>query len=166
LAVRTLPEFILDTSAFINGWNHHYRLPVFEGVWNALGAAMNDGVIVAPSEVLVELSSRTGDPLHTWALNYPDAFIPPAAAWQPHLGTLQSHAPHWFAGTGQHDADPFVVAMAMEDRLPVVTYEGIAFSGDAARVATQRRSMPHVCALVGVQVATMFDVLNHLGLVL
>lgn len=164
--VRTLPEFILDTSAFINGWNHHYRLPVFEGVWNALGGAMNDGVIVAPSEVLVELSSRTGDPLHKWAMKYPGAFIPPAPSWQPHIGALQSHARHWFAGTGQHDADPFVVAMAMEERLPVVTYEGVAFSGNAARVATQRRSMPHVCALVGVQVATMFDVLNHLGVVL
>lgn len=160
------PEFIFDTSAFINSWNFHYRLPVFQGVWDAVGAAMVDGVVVAPSEVLDELSSRAGDPLHKWCAGHPAAFIPPDASWSPHLATLQGHAPHWFAGTGQHDADPFVVAMAMEQGLPVVTYEGIAFSGNAASVATQRRGMPHVCALVGVSVVTMFDVLNHLGLVL
>lgn len=161
-----MPNFVLDTSAFINSWNHHYRLPVFQGVWDALGQAMTDGVVVAPSEVLVELSRRSGDPLHTWAQGYPAAFVPPAASWLPHVATLQAHAPHWFTGTGQHGADPFVVAMALDAGLPVVTYEGQAFSGNPARVATQRRAMPHVCALVSVPVLTMFDVLDHVGLVL
>jgi hypothetical protein len=58
------------------------------------------------------------------------------------MGALRLHAPHWFVGTGQHDADPFVVAMAIEEGVPVVTYEGIAFSGDPARVRTQRCAMP------------------------
>jgi len=104
--------------------------------------------------------------LHQWTLPHQAAFAPPAQSWQAHIGVIQGHAPHWFAGTGNHDADPFVVAMAMEEQLPVVTYEGLAFSGNAARVGTQRRAMPHVCALVNVQVLTMFDVLHHLGVVL
>ena len=161
-----MPDFILDTSAFVNGWNFHYRLPVFQGVWDALADAMTNGVVVSPSEVLVELGKRSGDPLHNWAVKFPAAFVPPAASWSAHLAVVQTHAPHWFAGTGQHDADPFVVAMAMEEHLPVVTYEGVAFSGNAASVRTTRRSMPVVCALVSVQVATMFDVLDHLGVVL
>jgi hypothetical protein len=159
-------SFIFDTSAFVNGWNFHYRLPVFEGVWAAIGDARAAGDVVAPSEVLVELSRRSGDPLHTWALANKRAFLPPAATWGPHLAVVRQHAPHWFAGGARHDADPFVVAMAMEERLPVVTYEGRAFSGDAARVSTGRRSMLHVCALVQVQVASMFDVLDQLGVVL
>jgi hypothetical protein len=161
-----LPDFILDTSSYVNGWNFHYRLPVFQGVWDALGEAMTNGAVISPSEVLEELEKRAGDPLHTWAVQFRPAFLPPTAAWPAHLATVQTHAPHWFAGTGQHDADPFVVAMAMEEHLPVVTYEGVAFSGNAASVRTARRSMPHVCALVGVQVASMFDVLDSLGVVL
>jgi hypothetical protein len=116
------PSFVLDTSAFINSWNYHYRLPVFQGVWDALGYALARGQVVAPSEVLVELERRAGDSLHTWAKDFADAFVPPEASWAPHIATLQGHAPHWFAGTGQHGADPFVVAMAMEAQLPVVTY--------------------------------------------
>jgi hypothetical protein len=161
-----LADFILDTSGYVNSWNHHYRLPVFQGVWDALGWALAKGDVISPSEVLVELAKRSGDPLHKWCAQYPRAFIPPAASWAPHLANLRGYAPHWFAGAGQHDADPFVVAMAMDMQLPVVTYEGQAFSGNAASVRTQRRGMPHVCALAGVPVVTMFDVLNHLGVVL
>lgn len=150
----------------MNGWNFHYRLPVFQGVWDAIGGAMKENVVVSPSEVLEELSRRAGDPLHTWAAQFQAAFWSPEESWRPHLAAVKMHAPHWFEGTAVHVADPFVVAMAMEERLPVVTYEGIAFSGDAARVRTARRSMPHVCALVNVRVASMFDVLDHLGVVL
>jgi hypothetical protein len=159
-------SFILDTSAFINSWLFHYRKPVFAGVWDALGDAMDDGVVVAPSEVLVELSKKAGDDLHTWANDHSNAFKPPDASWTAHFGTLEAYAPHWFTGTGKHDADPFVVAHAMVEGLPLVTYEGVAFSGEPASVATQKRAMPHVCAAVGVQVATMFDVLHHVGVVL
>ena len=74
-------------------------------------------------------------------------------------------APHWFEGTGEHDADPFVVAMALDHGVPVVTYEGVAFSGNAAHVRTHRRSILHVCALVGIPTVTMVDVLDHLGVV-
>lgn len=162
---QTLAEFVLDTSAFINGWNHHYRLPVFAGVWDAIGDAMDQGVVVAPSEVLVELGKKTGDALHVWATKRTAGFAPPAASWIAHFASIEAYAPHWFTGT-QHGADPFVVAMALVKGLPVVTYEGQLFSGNPASVKTQRRAMPHVCASAGVPVATMFDVLDHLGVVL
>jgi hypothetical protein len=161
-----MAEFCFDTSAFINSWNFHYRLPVFEGVWTALAGALNDGIVCGPSEVFEEVAVRAGDDLHNWLVDHKDSFIPPAQTWPAHLVTVQQHAPHWFMGTGEHSADPFVVALAMDQQLPVVTYEGIAFSGDAAKVGTYRRSILHVCSLCGVQTVTMFDVLSHLGVVL
>lgn len=160
-----MADFVLDTSAFVNGWNHHYRLPVFQGVWDALGDAIDQGTVVAPSEVLVELDKKAGDALHTWATGHGGGFIAPDPSWITHFGAIRGYAPHWFDGTGKHDADPFVVAMALAESLPVVTYEGQLFSGNPASVKTVKRSMPHVCASVGVTVATMFDVLDHLGVV-
>lgn len=147
----------------MNGWNFHYPPPVFQAVWDAFGQAMDDGDCVAPSEVLVELSKRSGDPLHTWAKGHQTAFLPPLASWQPHLTAIQAFAPHWFSGTGKHDADPFVVAMAMDLGLPVVTYEGRAFSGSPASVATVKRSMIVVCAQFHVPVMLPGDVLVQLG---
>ena len=58
-----------------------------------------------------------------------------------------------------------MVTMGLVHGVPVVTYEGQLFSGNPASVRTQRRAMPHVCAQAGVRVATMFDVLDHLGVV-
>jgi hypothetical protein len=159
-------DFVLDTSALINSWLFHYRLPVFEGVWDAVGDGMDGGTLIAPSEVLVEIDRKAGDDLHAWAVTHNTAFCPPEPTWSAHFGTLEAYAPHWFTGTGKHEADPFVVAMALVEGLPVVTYEGRAFSGEPARVRTQNRGMPHVCASVGVEVATMVDVLDHLGVVL
>lgn len=157
---------MLDTSAFINGWRHHYRLPVFGGVWDALGDAMDDGVVASPSEVLVELGKKAGDPLYEWATDHRVAFVPPEATWIAHFGSIEAYAPHWFKGSGRDEADPFVVAMGLVCGSPVVTYEGQLFSGNPASVRTQNRAMPHVCAQAGVAVATMFDVLDHLGVVL
>lgn len=161
------PKFVFDTSAFINSWRYHYRLPVFEGVWTALGYALAREQIVAPDEVLREVKRKAGGELHDWLAPFPDAFRPPQESWQPHMETVRQHAPHWFSGTADRDAaDPFVVAMALDLALPVVTYEGIAFSGDPARVRTYKRSMPHISKLVGVPTLLMVDVLEELGVVL
>jgi hypothetical protein len=159
-------DFCFDTSAFINSWNFHYRLPVFEGVWRAIGEALGDGTVSSPTEVFEEIAVRAGDDLHEWVIPYKASFVPPSDSWRTHIATIQQHAPHWFAGTDEHSADPFVVALAMDQQLPVVTFEGVAFSGDAAKVGTHRRSILHVCSLCGVQTVTMFDVLHHLGVVL
>ena len=90
---------------------------------------------------------------HDWAHDRSAAFLPPDASWAPHFAEIQLHAPHWFQGTGTHDADPFVVALAKHERLLVVTYEGKKFSGDPAKISTVKRSMPHICRAVGVDVA-------------
>jgi hypothetical protein len=79
------------------------------------------------------------------------------------MAEIQKQAPHWFEGTGTHDADPFVVAQAKACGLIVVTYEGQKFSGETAKISTYRRSMPHICAAMSVEVASIVEVLDHLG---
>jgi hypothetical protein len=159
-------EFVFDTSGYVNGLAGHYRPPVFRGVWDAIGQAMIDGIVVSPSEVLEEIKRRGDVSLYDWAHDRSLAFLPPSASWTPHFAEIQHHAPHWFEGTGTHDADPFVVALAKQERLVVVTYEGKKFSGEPAKISTIKRSMPHICKAVGVDVADIAEVLEHLGVVL
>jgi hypothetical protein len=118
--------------------------------------------VVAPGEVLVELSKRSGDALHAWATDHSGAFLPPPTSITASMGAIQPVAPHWFEGT-EHEADPFVVALAIELGAPVVTYEGVRFDGSPAAVAVRKRSMPIVCAALSVDVATLADVLDDLG---
>ena len=161
-----MPEFAFDTSGFVNGLAKHYRRAVLPGVWDAIGGAMVSGVIVAPSEVLVEIEKRADPDLYEWANDRAAAFLPPDPSWTLHFAEIEQHAPHWFAGTGTHDADPFVVALAKAEGLTVVTYEGQKFSGELSKISTYKRSMPHICAAMKVNVADVTDVLEHLGVVL
>jgi hypothetical protein len=94
----TLPDFVFDTSGFVNAWTKHYRLPVFQGVWDALGHAMDRSVIVSPSEVQVEIVRRADPDLPAWIAGHQAAFRPPEPSWNAHFGTIQAYAPHWFAG--------------------------------------------------------------------
>ena len=126
-------------------------LPVacISGVWDAVATAMDGGVIVSPSEVLNEIKRR-GDPgLYSWANDRATAFVAPEQSWIQHFAEIETHAPHWFDGTGTHDADPFVFAQAKASGLIVVTYEGLKFSGSPAKISTYKRSMPHICSANG-----------------
>ena len=161
---RLLARFGFDTSGYVNGLNGHYRRPVFQGVWDAIADGMDNGVIVSPSEVMEEIRRRADADLYSWTRDHEGAFLPPDASWNEHFAEIERQAPHWFAGTGNHDADPFVVAQARASGLIVVTYEGQKFSGETAKISTYKRSMPHVCAATEVEVATFIEVLDYLGL--
>jgi hypothetical protein len=50
--------------------------------------------------------------------------------------------------------------------LPVVTYERQASNGTPAQVKVLKRSMPIVCKAVSVPSVTMFEVRDHLSVVL
>lgn len=161
-----MADFAFDTSGYVNGLAGHYRRSVLPGVWDAIGQAMDDGVVVSPSEVLEEIKRRGDAALYEWARDRSQAFLPPDTSWGRHLAEIRRHAPHWFEGTGSHDADPFVVALAKQEGLLVVTYEGKKFSGEPAKISTVKRSMPHICRAVGVETADITEVLEHLGIVL
>jgi hypothetical protein len=85
--------FVFDTSAFINGWNDHYPPPTFERVWTFLATQMEDGRLVAPRAVLIEIERRT-DALAEWAKGRP--FTDPSPEVQRRVGELQVDHPGVF----------------------------------------------------------------------
>ena len=81
--------FVFDTSAFINGWNDHYPPPTFMRVWEYLETQMDQGIVIAPRAVLVEIERRT-DALTKWAK--PQTFTDPSPEVQRRVGELQSES--------------------------------------------------------------------------
>lgn len=150
--------FVFDTSAFINGWRHHYFPATFPGVWTTVAAGLNDGRIMAPREVLNELQRRDDD-IYEWARSLSAAFVDPSDEVQNAVGPIYA----LFSRPGDRDAaDPWVVAEALTRGFAVVTYEGRTFAGPVSAKATKQK-IPGVCAQLDVLCITMAEALSELG---
>jgi hypothetical protein len=149
--------FVFDTSAYVNGWRHHFRPRNFPGVWALIEAALDDDRVVSPRAVYTELEAKDDD-VFAWAKPRAARFIDPTEAIQRAAGIIQQDLPNTPL---RNAADPWVIAEAQSRGWTVVTYEGQTFSG----VPTVRwhRSMPGVCQRYGVAAATLPDAIDALG---
>lgn len=149
--------FVFDTSAFLNGWHDHLPPSTFGSVWEFIGAAMENGQIIAPREVLTELRAKD-DEVSAWASERADAFVEASEDVQRRAGEIYELLPN---PNLRDQADPFVIAEAENRSLAVVTYEGRTFSG----VPTTRwwRQMPGICQQLGVGCVTLPESLTDLG---
>lgn len=149
--------FVFDTSSFINGWRDHYPPATFAGVWDLIGAGLDDGRIIAPREVFREIA-RMDDEVHAWARLRADRFVDPITEVQQAVGDIYCQFPK----PGVRDAaDPWVIAEAKVRNLTVVTYEGRAFSGEVLPSAPKK--MPGICAHFGVPCVTLPTAIGQLG---
>lgn len=148
---------VFDTSAFLNGWRHHLFPDTFPSVWELIDAAMTDGRIIAPREVLTELTHKD-DEVAAWAKERADLFVEASELVQRRAGEIYS----LFPNPGLRDqADPFVIAEAELSGYVVVTYEGQSFSGVPTK--NWARSMPGICQHLRVDCCTLPEALTRLG---
>lgn len=115
--------FCLDTSAFINPWNHYYAPDLTPGYWRDLSRLVSDRKVIVSEEVREELE-RIEDSLRDWArLNI--------AVWHPLSDPVQDVVTNIMATWGKlvdsrkdrSRADPFVIATAKVTGSVVVTGE-------------------------------------------
>ena len=150
--------FIFDSSAFINGSQHHYYLDTMGSVWALIEEAIDDGRVVIPREVFREVVEQE-DAISELVRRHEAAVAEPSQNVQARVGRFQQLFPR----PGVRDrADPFIMAEAEIRGYSVVTYEGITFSGAPARGADKK--LPAICAGVGIACGTLPDALRQLGL--
>ncbi len=149
---------VFDTSAFINGWRYHYPPGTFPSVWDLISTAMDDGRIVSPRMVLVELQSKDDD-VYAWARQRAARFVDPTPAVQREIGPIQAMLPN----PGVRDrADSFVMAEAKVRSFTVVTYEGTnTFTGRPTKRADEK--MPGMCRTLGLDCRIVPEALTMLG---
>jgi len=149
--------FVFDTSAYLNGWRYHLRPKNFPGVWVLIEAALDDGRIISPRAVYIELEQKDDD-VHAWAKPRAALFVDPVEAVQRSAGAIQHALPR---NPLRNVADPWVIAEAQARGWTVVTYEGQTFSGVPTR--NWHRSMPGICRHYGVACVTLPDAIDALG---
>lgn len=151
--------YCLDTSAILHAWRRDYPPDTFPSLWAKLDDMIDNGRIIAPDEVLLELE-RGGDEIHDWAIGHQAMFVEPDEDMQRVVQEIVDRWPE-FLPDESHDgvwADPYVVALAVVREATVVTGEVVA--PDNAR----RPKIPNVCRALGVPHVTLLGVLRAEGL--
>jgi hypothetical protein len=147
---------VFDTSAFINGWRDHYAPNVFPSVWDLIGQALGNEMVISPREVYRELTKKD-DEVAAWAKVREASFVDPGPAVQAEAGQISALLPNPGIRNG---ADPFVLAEAKIRQMTVVTYEGRNFSGPTKNWA---KRMPGVCQVLKIPCCTLPEALGRLG---
>jgi hypothetical protein len=131
-------KYCLDTSALIEPWVRHYPVDLFPRLWDALADLAQRHVICAPVEVRREIE-RQSDGLSKWAKKLP-VLSEEADAAQMRLvrDIVNEHPGLVKPNSTKSQADPFVIAMAEANRVPVIAYETRAKRDAAPKI-------PNVC---------------------
>lgn len=150
--------FCIDTSALIHAWNRDYPPDVFGTVWSNLEALADAGSLVSLEEVLLELE-RGGDDIYDWAKSQESMFIKPDSSVQAKvrqiINTYRAFLPdHSRDGIW---ADPYVVALAIEENATVVTGEKPV--GLDAKVP----KIPNICSDFGITYVDMLGLIRICG---
>jgi hypothetical protein len=151
----------IDTCSFIA--LRHYPRDLFDPLWGFMEQLMGAGHLIAPHEVLRELSKQDDD-IYKWAKKQRAAFVDLDAAQGtvltevlgafPALAAAMKASPH---------ADPIVVSLALirtrndpKNVCAVVTEEKLRGDGS--------HKVPNVCKHFGLKTSTLLDLLRDEGL--
>lgn len=148
-------RYSIDTSALLDAWVRWYPPEVFVSLWEKLDGLVNDGVVVASDEVKNELQ-RKADDVHDWVSARTHMLVPIDDGIQHRVLLIMQKFPK-FADerTGKSMADPFVIALAQDRGLTVITGEK---GGSAARPR-----IPFVCAQYGVPCIDFTQLIRQCG---
>jgi hypothetical protein len=144
--------YCIDTSAILDGWTRYYPLDVFPALWTNLELMIKAGELIAPEEVLHEIEKKEDD-LHKWAKRHDAMFHPLDEQVQRTTAQILTQFPRLVDSEKERNrADPFVIALAIIKRCPVVT-------GEKNNGTLNRPKIPIVCDHFGVRY------INLLGLI-
>ena len=108
----TSNNYIMDSSSLIE-LNRHNPIDVFPSVWKNMESLISKGLLVAPTEVLNEITERD-DQLSKWAKRQSNFFRSPTQKQIEILKGILKAYPSMVREDRKYDADPWVIALAME----------------------------------------------------
>jgi hypothetical protein len=146
-------KYSFDTSAFIEGVRH-YPLEVFPTVWEYLDKLVRHDHLKAIDEVKRELEPH-GDDVFDWVKRRKKLLIALDTSIQRRVVRIQRQFPSLVKiDKTRPDADPFVIALAQEHGLAVVTYESTKPS---------KPRIPDVCETLGIPCIALVEVFRREG---
>ena len=147
-------KYSIDTSVLIEAWVRHYPQDVFPAVWEHFEHGIAHEKLLAIVEVYRELEEH-GDALFDWAKKRKKKFVDLRGPIQDRARRILVDFPALAkADRTRRDADPFVIALAWEHNLTVVTYE--SFRPTKPRI-------PDVCRALKIPCITLVELFRQEG---
>jgi hypothetical protein len=148
--------FCVDSSGWLDGWTRNYPPDVFRTLWDRIEELVDGSEIIASEEVYVELAKKDDD-LHDWIQARKSMLVPPDEAIQQRVAEILGKYPRLVDTLkGRSQADPFVIATAMEHAAVVVTGEMMGTAG--------KPRIPFVCQAEGIRCITFLEMIRELKL--
>ena len=149
--------FCVDTSGWLDGWHRYYPRDVFPSLWQNVEERVNGSDIIASEEVYVEVQKKDDD-LHEWMKQRKFMLIAANESIQRRVAQILRTYPRLVDTLKRRSqADPFVIATAVETGSAVVT-------GESVGTATRPR-IPFVCQQLGIRCITFLDMIRELKLI-
>jgi len=148
--------YVIDTSALLDGWVRNYPPDVFPSLWLHLEEMIKAQELLAPDEVLLELSQKD-DEVHKWGKVNSAMFVPLDEDVQNATQEILIQFPRLVgAMKDRNRADPFVIALAKVKGAIVVT-------GEKSRGTEDRPRIPNVCDHFGIGHRTLLQLIRDNG---
>jgi len=149
--------FCVDTSGWLDGWRRYYPRDVFPSLWQNIEEHVTGSDIIASEEVYVEVQKKDDD-LHEWMQQRKFMLIPANESIQRRVAKVLASYPRLVDTLkGRSQADPFVIATAVET-------ESIVVTGESVGTATKPR-IPFVCQQLGIRCITFLDMIRELKMI-
>lgn len=148
--------FSLDTSGLLDAWVRHYPPDVFPRIWALMDAAIAANEIFIIDEVLRELE-RKDDDVYRWVKSRGKMVVPISPGIQGHVKQIMSNYGRLVdTRKNRSGCDPWVIALAKEHGLTVVTAETPSQS-------LSKPKIPDVCRALGVPCIKIIDLFRQQG---
>ncbi len=156
--------YVIDSSALID-IKRTYPVDVFPGVWTKLENLVKDGRLIAPQEVLFELKKRD-DELTDWVKKHEIMFKEPTPTQISIVRRILKDFPSFVKLNRDHDADPWVIALAYEHANIQMAVDGTKF--DPIVVAHEKLDgnkvkIPYVCQKYGLNCIRALEMFRNEG---
>lgn len=149
--------YCIDTCALIDLWRRHYPPDVFPGLWEDIEKLVNEGLLIAPREVLEELRG-VDDEILEWAKRHGRMFLALDNSQLREVARILERSPGLIdSNKDTPEADPFLIALAGAMGWAVVTSEKPRTSRNAPP------KVPDVCRSWGVNCISLVEFFREQG---
>lgn len=145
--------YCIDTSSLIESWHRRYPPDSFPSFWNRLSDVIDSELVVAQELVIHEISSQD-DELHNWVKQRVKLLIAFDEEVQQIASEILQDYPRIVGRHQKFGADPFVIALAIQRSLTVITEE---------EGGTQRKpKIPFICSNMKVRCINTLDFIREM----
>lgn len=147
-----MAKYLFDTNIFIS-LKDRYPRDIYPTLWTKIEELIDNGTIISSMEVYDELMFYK-DEIAKWAENRVKCFLPSDVEVQQYvINILEKYPQLVVGGKKKNSADPFVIALAMQQKCKVVTEEKINTNNNNNTTP----KIPNVCCQYGVDCINLVD---------